>query len=384
MQLGREHRLHNGGPQPAEQGSLPRLGRAVSQTTLPPDGDHGAGPCAPAVPRPPRIGWRELWTIPTARDAAEGRGAFRHRTTAPAAGQVGLDPGAPGHLEEGVREALAPAPNRAGADAGVDRARGPVRRGHLRGTRHGREGWHDQAHHGAPQRSPLSRGRPRHPDRTRAGTVVLPALRLPPALRGEIVLFDRSWYNRAGIERVMEFCTEEEHADFFRTCPQLERALGAVRDRPGQVLVVPERRGAGTSLQRADAQPRQAMEVERDGPGGSSPVGGLRRGQGRDVRLHGHQGGPVVRRRRGRQAGSPAQHHQSSLGGGALPGRAAPVCAAPTAAGTVVRRDRRSTAKPGFRDGSSFDRSRRTRRRCRRPAWPSAAASVPPDYENSR
>ncbi len=40
-----------------------------------------------------------------------------------------------------------------------------------------------------------------------------------------MVLFDRSWYNRAGVERVMEFCTEEEHAEFFRTCPQLERAL---------------------------------------------------------------------------------------------------------------------------------------------------------------
>jgi polyphosphate kinase 2 len=42
---------------------------------------------------------------------------------------------------------------------------------------------------------------------------------------GEIALFDRSWYNRAGVERVMEFCTAEEHAEFFRTCPQIERAL---------------------------------------------------------------------------------------------------------------------------------------------------------------
>ncbi|MGD0394268.1 MAG: polyphosphate kinase 2 [Acidimicrobiales bacterium] len=42
---------------------------------------------------------------------------------------------------------------------------------------------------------------------------------------GEMVLFDRSWYNRAGVEKVMEFCTPEEHAEFFRTCPQLERAL---------------------------------------------------------------------------------------------------------------------------------------------------------------
>ena len=46
---------------------------------------------------------------------------------------------------------------------------------------------------------------------------------LPAA--GEIVLFDRSWYNRAGVEKVMDFCTEEEHAEFFRTCPQIERAL---------------------------------------------------------------------------------------------------------------------------------------------------------------
>ncbi len=46
---------------------------------------------------------------------------------------------------------------------------------------------------------------------------------LPAA--GEIVLFDRSWYNRAGVERVLGFCTDEEYEDFLRTCPQLERAL---------------------------------------------------------------------------------------------------------------------------------------------------------------
>ncbi|EFC83645.1 polyphosphate kinase 2 [Parafrankia sp. EUN1f] len=46
---------------------------------------------------------------------------------------------------------------------------------------------------------------------------------LPSA--GEIVFFDRSWYNRAGVERVMGFCTDEEYDEFLRTCPQLERAL---------------------------------------------------------------------------------------------------------------------------------------------------------------
>jgi polyphosphate kinase 2 len=43
--------------------------------------------------------------------------------------------------------------------------------------------------------------------------------------RGEIVLFDRSWYNRAGVERVMGFCTEEELTEFLRQAPEFERNL---------------------------------------------------------------------------------------------------------------------------------------------------------------
>ena len=42
---------------------------------------------------------------------------------------------------------------------------------------------------------------------------------------GELVLFDRSWYNRAGVERVMNFCTEEEHQEFLRSCPEFERMI---------------------------------------------------------------------------------------------------------------------------------------------------------------
>jgi len=42
---------------------------------------------------------------------------------------------------------------------------------------------------------------------------------------GEIVLFDRSWYNRAGVERVMGFCTEVEYQEFMRTCPEFEHTL---------------------------------------------------------------------------------------------------------------------------------------------------------------
>ena len=42
---------------------------------------------------------------------------------------------------------------------------------------------------------------------------------------GEMVLFDRSWYNRAGVERVMNFCTENEYREFLRSCPEFERML---------------------------------------------------------------------------------------------------------------------------------------------------------------
>ena len=46
---------------------------------------------------------------------------------------------------------------------------------------------------------------------------------LPAA--GEMVLFDRSWYNRAGVERVMGFCTDAEYQEFMRSCPEFERML---------------------------------------------------------------------------------------------------------------------------------------------------------------
>jgi polyphosphate kinase 2 len=46
---------------------------------------------------------------------------------------------------------------------------------------------------------------------------------LPAA--GEMVLFDRSWYNRAGVERVMGFCTESQYQEFMQSCPEFERML---------------------------------------------------------------------------------------------------------------------------------------------------------------
>ncbi|MEL6815472.1 MAG: polyphosphate kinase 2 [Cyanobacteria bacterium J06598_3] len=54
---------------------------------------------------------------------------------------------------------------------------------------------------------------------------------LPSA--GEIALFDRSWYNRAGVERVMNFCTRKEYVEFLRSCPEFEHML----QRSGIILV---------------------------------------------------------------------------------------------------------------------------------------------------
>jgi polyphosphate kinase 2 len=54
---------------------------------------------------------------------------------------------------------------------------------------------------------------------------------LPAA--GEIILLDRSWYNRAGVEKVMGFCSDEEYNEFLRSCPEFERML----KRSGIILV---------------------------------------------------------------------------------------------------------------------------------------------------
>jgi polyphosphate kinase 2 (PPK2 family) len=57
---------------------------------------------------------------------------------------------------------------------------------------------------------------------------------LPAA--GEVILFDRSWYNRAGVEHVMGFCTDEEYEGFLRGCTFVRTWLGRGRHYPDQVL----------------------------------------------------------------------------------------------------------------------------------------------------
>ena len=68
---------------------------------------------------------------------------------------------------------------------------------------------------------------------------------LPAA--GEIVIFDRSWYNRAGVERVMGFCTEEQAQRFLKAVPAVEKAMVEFRHHPAEILARGEPGGTDTA-----------------------------------------------------------------------------------------------------------------------------------------
>ena len=105
---------------------------------------------------------------------------------------------------------------------------------------------------------------------------------LPAA--GEIVLFDRSWYNRAGVERVMGFCTDERVRGVLPHRARVREDAGPLRHRPHQVLVLDHRRGAALPLHDAHPRSAQAVEAEPDGSGVAPPLGGLHQGQGDHAR----------------------------------------------------------------------------------------------------
>ncbi len=134
---------------------------------------------------------------------------------------------------------------------------------------------------------------------------------LPAA--GEMVLFDRSWYNRAGVERVMGFCTDSEYQEFLRSCPEFERMLV----RSGIILIKywfsvsdeeQERR-----FQKRINDPTTQLEAEPDGLESRVALGRLLAGQGRDVRPYRHQAGALVRGEgRQQEAGAAQLHHPSA------------------------------------------------------------------------
>ena len=126
---------------------------------------------------------------------------------------------------------------------------------------------------------------------------------------GEMVMFDRSWYNRAGVERVMGFCTAKQHAEFIRQVPLFEQML--VND--GISLT---KLWFSVSLVRAAhpvhhpaGRPSAAVETVADGPGVAGQVGRLHRGQGRHVRVDGHRDRAVDRGQEQRQEARTRQRH---------------------------------------------------------------------------
>ena len=95
----------------------------------------------------------------------------------------------------------------------------------LRGARRGRQGRHHQGDHRTrqPARLPARRAAGAS-DREKTQMYLQRYMPHFPAA-GEVVIFDRSWYNRAGVERVMGFCSEEEYRRFLENCPIVERYI---------------------------------------------------------------------------------------------------------------------------------------------------------------
>ena len=131
---------------------------------------------------------------------------------------------------------------------------------------------------------------------------------LPAA--GEIVLFDRSWYNRSNVEWVMGFCTPEQHQEFLRSCPEFERMLV----RSGIKLL---KYWFSVSWE----EQRRRFESRNEEPLKRWKLSDMdleehrlyvkySDGQGHDVSVHRHQTGSMVRCAIRRQAQRPTQLHQ--------------------------------------------------------------------------
>ena len=130
--------------------------------------------------------------------------------------------------------------------------------------------------------------------------------------KGEIVLFDRSWYNRAGVERVMGFCTDEEYKEFLRACPLFEEML----IKSGIVLVKywfsvsdeeQERRFKDRIANPIKRWKLSPMDIKSRGA-----LGRLFARQGRDAEAHRHDAVAVERGRRRQQEEGAAELHRAS------------------------------------------------------------------------
>ena len=91
---------------------------------------------------------------------------------------------------------------------------------------------------------------------------------------GEVVIFDRSWYNRAGVEPVMGFCTDGQSHRFLERCPRSRRRWSTPGS-PGQVLAGSEPRRADAAAREPHRRPAQDLEAHGHGPEVVRPLGRL-------------------------------------------------------------------------------------------------------------
>ena len=109
---------------------------------------------------------------------------------------------------------------------------------------------------------------------------------------GEIALFDRSWYNRAVVERVMGFATPEEYETFMQHVPLFEAMLVESGHHADQVVVLGDAVRAAHPVHHPAGGPGAAVEALADGPPVAGQVGRVHRGEGGDVPPHGHRRAP--------------------------------------------------------------------------------------------
>ena len=83
---------------------------------------------------------------------------------------------------------------------------------------------------------------------------------------GEVVIFDRSWYNRAGVEPVMGFCTPQETGRFLELTPGVEKAMADDGDLAAEVLAGGQPRRADPAAGKPDQRPAEDLEAVRHGP----------------------------------------------------------------------------------------------------------------------
>ena len=137
---------------------------------------------------------------------------------------------------------------------------------------------------------------------------------LPAA--GEIVIFDRSWYNRAGVERVMEFCSMEQVKRFLELTPAVEKAIVEFGNHPHQILAGGERGGADPPARSEDQRSPQGLEAVADGPQVLQSLVRLFARARRHVQGHRHGLGAVACRALGRQATRAVERYLSLLEAG--------------------------------------------------------------------